>query len=107
MDQQILKGVMKDVDKCISKADAAGRSIEPEAQLYIGLWINMSGPPTKLLTWLQGGDPQLPMPIPAAGDIVDVPAIQTYLQATSYFVSNPGNWPHMVESVTAGAALLP
>lgn len=107
MDQQILKGVMKDVDKCISKASGAGRSIEPEALLYIGLWINMSGPPTKLLKWLQGDDPQLPNPIPPAGDGVDVPAIQTYLQATSYYISNPGNWPHMVESVDAGAPLLP
>lgn len=107
MDEGILKGVFDDLDGCIDTATTNGRSIDPEAQLYIGLWINMSGAPSKLLTWLKGGDPALTKPIPKAGAVVDVPAIQTYLQATKYFVDNKKNWPHMLESVAAGAKLLP
>ena len=107
MDEGILQGVFGDLDNCISTAAAAGHTIVPEAQLYIGLWINMTGPPSTLLTWLKGGNPGLSKPIPKAGAVVDVPAIQTYMKATKFFVTNPKNFNHMVESVAAGAKLLP
>lgn len=107
MDAEILQGVFDDLDDCIETAKARGCEIGPVAQLYIALWINMSGKPSKLLTWLDGGDPKLTAKIPAAGKFVDMPAIQTYLQATKYFVDNKKNWPHMVESVAAGIKQLP
>lgn len=97
MDEKILEGVFDDLDECIDTASKAGRSIDPEAQLYIAMWINMTGPPTKLLTWLKGNP----------NTVVDVPAIQAYLKATKYFVENKKNWAHMVESADAGAKLLP
>jgi len=33
-------------------------------------------------------------------------AMAGYLQATSYFTENPGNWPHTQQSAAAGAARL-
>jgi hypothetical protein len=107
MDQSIMKDVLDDLDDAIATGAAAGHKIEPVAQLYIALWINMTGPPSKLLTWLKGGDPKLTTTIPAAGAVVGETAIQTYLKATKYFVENPKNWKHMLESVAAGVAKLP
>src|SRR5262249_39621801 len=107
MDVSIMKGVLSDLDKCIAAATAGGSRIGPVAQLYIALWINMTGPPGKLIIWLKGGDPNLTVPIPQPGSLVGEPAIQGYLKATKYFVENPKNWPHMVESVAAGSRKLP
>ena len=107
MDEEILQDVFEDLDTCIATAAGAGRTIEAATQLYIGLWINMTGKPSTLLTWLEGGNPGLSKPIPKAGKVVDVPAIQTYLKATKFFVQNTKNFAHMVESVDAGAKLLP
>lgn len=98
MDESILQTVHGQLDTCINRAAAAHRTISPKAQLYIALWLNMTGPPTRILTWLAGAS--LP-------PIVDETAIQGYLRAQSYYVANPGNWPHMVQSVAKGAALLP
>ena len=81
-----MQDVLDDLDTCIATAAEAGRTIEAEAQLYIGLWINMTGKPSTLLTWLEGGNPRLSKPIPKAGKVVDVPAIRTYLKATKFFV---------------------
>jgi hypothetical protein len=67
----------------------------------------MSGPPTKLLDWLNGLDPGLTHGIPSAGAIVDGPAMETCLQATSYYSENPENFPHMLQCAAAREALLP
>jgi hypothetical protein len=107
MDEEILQGVYGDLDTCIKTARDAGRTIDPKALLFAALWINMSGPPTKLLTWLKGGDPNLSRPVPPPGAVVTAPQIETYLRATDYYVNNPGNIPHLLESVDAGARLLP
>ncbi|MDO9710743.1 tlde1 domain-containing protein [Paracraurococcus lichenis] len=106
MDEDILQEVYDRLDTCLSKARAAGRSIDPEAQVYIALWINMTGTPTKLLAWLAGQDPGLMTPVPQPGTVVDRDAIRAYLKATNYFSENPKNFAHMEESVAAGTALL-
>jgi hypothetical protein len=106
MDESILGKVYDDLDTCIAKASGAGRSIAPKAALYIALWINMTGRPTKLLVWLADGNPQLRVPVPPPGTVVDGPAIETYLRATDYFTENPGNFPHMMQSVAAGVHAL-
>jgi hypothetical protein len=106
MDETILRSVYDGLDGCIAAAQQAGRSIAPEAQIYMALWINMTGPPSKLLIWLHGGDPHLNKPVPAAGPTISAGDIRTYLQATDYFVNNPRNFMHMVESVAAGTAVL-
>ena len=98
MDESILQTVYGQLDTCINKAAQANRTIAPKAQLYIALWLNMTGPPTRILTWLSGST--LP-------SIVGEYDIQGYLRAQSYYIANPGNWPHMVQSVAKGAALLP
>ena len=100
MDETIMRTVYGHLDTCVNKAADAGRSIDPIAQLYITLWINMTGPPTTLLSWLGG-------PPPAPGATVGQPDIEQYLLRQTYYVNNPGNWPHMQQSVAKGATLLP
>jgi len=107
MDEEILRGVYDDLDTCIRTADGAGRTIDPKALLFAALWVNMSGAPTKLLTWLKGGDPNLGRPVPPPGAVITAPQIEAYLRATDYYISNPGNFPHLLQSVDAGAKLLP
>jgi hypothetical protein len=107
MDEAILQKVYAGLDACINAAGGAGCRIDPKGQIYIVMWINMTGPPTKLLTWLSGGAPALRRPVPPAGAVVDGPAMESYLQATDYFVENPGNMQHLLQSAAVGAALLP
>jgi len=105
MDEQILGKVYAGLDACIAAA-APQRAIAAEAQIYMALWVNMTGPPSKLIVWLKGGNPNLRKPVPVPGAVVDTPAIRTYLQATDYFIQNPRNFMHMVESVAAGMAAM-
>ncbi len=107
MDDAILTGVYSGLDKCLATAANAHRTIQPHAQLYIAMWINMSGPPSKMLEWLAGHDPQLGVRVGPPGSEVDVPAIQGYLKATSYYRENPRNFAHLEESASAGARKLP
>ena len=106
MDEQILGGVYNGLDACTARAGAAGRSIAAKGLIYMALWINMTGPPSTLLVWLGGGTPAMRRPVPPAGAVVDGPAMETYLQATDYFVENPHNFPHMMQCAAAGAATL-
>jgi hypothetical protein len=107
MDDAILTGVYSGLDKCLATATNAHRAIQPLAQLYIAMWINMSGPPSKMLQWLAGADPQLGVRVEPPGAEVDVNAIQAYLKATSYYRENPQNFAHLEESANAGARKLP
>jgi len=104
MDAEIAADVHADVDKVAAAAAAAGHAIEPKALLYIANWINMTGPPTTLLTWV-AGEPV--SGLATADKVIDEPAIQAYLQSQKYYRENPATWPHMVKSVEKGARLLP
>jgi hypothetical protein len=106
MDESLLQDVYDGLDLCIATAARANRTIDPKAQLYIACWINMSGPPTTLLVWLSGGTPSLPAPVPPAGYTVDGAAMEQYLRATSYYIANPENFPHLVTCVAAGMAVI-
>ena len=106
MDEAILQKVYASLDTCLATAGAAHRGIAPKALIYMALWINMTGPPTKLLVWLGGRDPGLHRPVALPDQLVDAPAMEAYLQATDYFVENPGNLPHMLQCAAAGASLL-
>jgi hypothetical protein len=106
MDQDILSGVFDDLQQCIDTAAQANRHIDPKALIYMALWINMSGAPTKLLVWLSGGDPELGAPVQPAGPAVDEAAIESYLHATHYFIENAGNFAHLQASAAAGATTL-
>ena len=107
MDEEILGSVYDDLDLCIATAANANRKISGKAVLFMALWINMSGHPTKLLKWLSGQNPGLPQPVPQPGAVVDGSEMEAYLRATSYYIENPGNIPHLLSSVAAGVALLP
>jgi hypothetical protein len=107
MDMAILGDVLDGLDDCIAEAVKAGRSISPKAQLYIAMWINMSGPPDKILDWIAGRDAGLRRPVPPPGEEIDVSAIEGYLKATKYYIENERNFSHLQQSAAAGAALLP
>lgn len=92
MDEQLMQTVLHGIDACL-----AVRPIDPAAQLYLALWINMTGAPTTLLTWLAQTD----------GRSVSAAALEGYLQNTAYFRENPKNFAHLQASVATGAALLP
>ena len=107
MDESIFSGVCANLDSCNAAAAGAGRSITAAAQIAIALWINMSGPPNLLRTWVAGSPVTMEVLVPAPGPVVDANALDTYLRATRYFTENPGNFPRMRECVAAGTALLP
>ena len=103
MDQGIAAGIFDNLDLCIGSAASANRTITPKAQLYIAMWINMTGAPDRLRNWLKGG----PVGVPPPGPVVDVPDIERYLLASKYYTENPHNFPHMQESANEGAKALP
>src|SRR5262249_45581771 len=103
MDDLLLQTVLAGIDSCIAASGA--RPIEPAAQLYMALWINMTGAPTTLCKWLAGTE--VAGLAPPAGETVDTDDIAAYLQASAYFRENPRNFAHMQASVQAGAAQLP
>jgi hypothetical protein len=106
MDEEILGKVYASLDACTARAHTAGRSIAPKGLIYMAMWINMTGPPSTLLTWIGGGVPALRRPVPPLDAVVDGPAMETYLAATDYFTENPHNLPHMMQCAAAGAAAL-
>lgn len=106
MDEGILADIYRHLDKCLATAEAAGRVIEPKAQLYIAMWINMTGPPSTLLNWLAGKSVSMSKPIPKAGPTVTGEAMETYLGATAYYTENPGNMPHLLHCAAAGVAAM-
>ena len=107
MDEAILAEIYTGLDLCISHATAERRTIDAEAQILAAMWINMTGAPTKLLTWIDGGKPALAAPLPAPGKLIDAAAMETYLRATDYYTNNPQNFPHLLESLAAGMGQLP
>jgi hypothetical protein len=109
MDREIMDGVCRSVGECEAAAAAAGITIDSTAAIYMGLWINMTGPPTTLKQWVSGNDVWLENhrnEIPRPRGRVTEPLIVNYLKNTDYFIANPGNFAHLQEAVAAGAAHL-
>jgi hypothetical protein len=106
MDESIFEDVCQQLDKCIGAASQSSRTIMPKAKIYMALWINMTGPPTILLTWLSGQDVTMAKRVPKPDTIVDAAAMEDYLRATFFFDQNPGNFPHITQSAAAGANVL-
>lgn len=103
MDDELMVHVVDGIDSCIAASNP--RPIDPEAQLYIALWTNMTGPPTTLTKWL-GGTPEIGLASPG-GDTVAAADLASYLQASSFYQKNPRNFAHLQASVRAGVTLLP
>ena len=102
MDTNIFEDVCRQLNRCVATAKASGRQIATKAQIYMLLWINMSGPPTTLLTWLSGNAITMAKPVPRPGPVVDGNAMEIYLAATPFYSENPGNLPHILHSAAAG-----
>lgn len=103
MDEVIFQTVCKELDKCVASAARASRVIDPEAQIYMLLWINMSGKPTELLDWLEDRPVDLANPVGPPGKIVTAGDIENYLRATKFFSENPRNF-RRLQTVVAEAA---
>jgi hypothetical protein len=104
MDMRILQGLLDDVDACIASAATRDVSIEPLALLYIAPWINMTGAPNKLRSWLAGTAVNglvSPTPTVRGADMA------TYLRTMKFYVDNPRNFQHLQDCVNGGARLLP
>jgi hypothetical protein len=109
MDKTIMESVCQSVADCEGAAEAAGISLEPTAELYMALWINMTGPPTTLKQWVGGNEVWVDShrnKIAAPTGQVSSGMIINYLKSCDYFIANPGNFPHMQEAVAAGTAYL-
>jgi hypothetical protein len=105
MDDQLLAGVLSGLDTCTAAAATRNLDIVPIAHLYIAPWINMTGPPSLLVTWLKGGN-ALGLSPPAPPQLTEQD-MQAYLQATSFFQSHPKNYQRLLKCIQKGAALLP
>ncbi|HEV2677278.1 MAG TPA: hypothetical protein VGV37_22310 [Aliidongia sp.] len=103
MDDRLMQTVLAGIDSCI--AASGQRPIDPAAQLYLALWINMTGAPTTVCKWLGGSE--IAGLAPPAGTTVAPQDVENYLQASAYFRENPRNFTHLQASVQAGVALLP
>lgn len=103
MDERIASEVFDGLDACIAAAKRGGRTIDPRVQLYIAMWINMTGKPSTILDWLVGSSARVPAP----GNPVSVADIERYLLSTKYYTEHARNFRHLQESVADGAALLP
>ncbi len=106
MDENILGGVYAGLDKCIGAAGRNGLSVEPKALIYMAMWINMSGPPSTLVTWLSGKSVTMAATVKAPRGVVDGPAMEAYLRATNYYSENPGNFAHAMQCAAAGMAAI-
>jgi hypothetical protein len=109
MDKEIMNGVCQSVVDCENAAAAADIAVAPVAELYMALWINMTGPPTTLKEWVSGNEVWLDShrnKIAAPTTQINEPMIINYLKSSDYFIANPGNFPHMQEAVAAGSAHL-
>ncbi len=98
MDENILGSVYGGLDTCNAAGGGKNRTIAPIAQLDVAMWVNMTGPPDKILDFIRG---------PTVGATIGDDDIQGYLRTTKYFRENPHNFDHMVESAQKGAAELP
>jgi hypothetical protein len=104
MDMRILQGVLNDVDKCVASAQTRNVPIEPLALLYIAPWINMTGAPGTLRSWLSGTVIEgLAPPAPT----VTGTDMAAYLHKMKFYENNPRNFQHLQACVDAGAKLLP
>ena len=98
MDQDLLRVVLNGLDFLSrhSRREQT-RLFAPVVNLYIAPWINMSGPPTLLNSWL-GGSAVHGVPPPQA-PTVNEENIVAYLQATAYFQAHPRNFAHFAQCV--------
>jgi hypothetical protein len=106
MDAALLQVVLGELDTSIAAAATHDQAtIVPAAQLYIALWVNMTGAPNTLNKWLSGS-PDMGL-LPPIGPLVTRQNIESYLQASTYFRLHPHNFVHMADSVDAGIAAAP
>ena len=104
MDAKLLTDVLTSLDQFLNAAKSESLGVDPIVSLYAAPWINMSGPPTLMISWLRGSAVHgVAPPI----ETVHESDIAAYLQATSYFSAHPRNYRHFHECVLIGEQYLP
>jgi hypothetical protein len=93
LDGETLQIVLHELDECIAAAGDDG--IAPDAQIAIALWVNMTGEPTSLLTWLASAS------IPSR-PLIALADVMTYLAGTLYFRVHTRDLVHFKDAVAAG-----
>ena len=68
--------------------------------------INVSGPPTKLLSCLAGKSVSMTTPLAKAPSSVDGFAMEGSLRATNYYSENRRNFLHAMQCAAAGMSML-
>jgi hypothetical protein len=104
MDRELLDDVLELLDRFLDAAKSANLPVDPIVCLYAAPWINMSGPPTLMISWVKGSAVH---GVPSPAGAVHEADIAAYLQATAYFSAHPRNFKHFHECVVIGARYLP
>lgn len=107
MDEHLLDTCFTHLDSCLAAAHRGGRRVAPEAQIAIALWMNMTGPPSKLLDWLGGAAVTMAGPVPPPDEYVTGAEMVAFLRASHYFTEHPDAMRHFQEAVAAGVGVLP
>lgn len=83
MDVKLLNDILAGVDAAVAVGRKHDITITPQAQLYIACWVNMTGPPDKLLNFLAGKS-ELGLAPPSSPTFGETDVV-TYLNATDFF----------------------
>lgn len=104
MDGELLVIVQDELQSTKDAAAAVELEIETSAQLYIALWVNMTGRPNCLNRWIGGADigNNVACPVRPAVTSEDM---ARYLQACKYFTFHPRAFLHMRDSVNLASQL--
>lgn len=102
MDNFLFSHVLDDLKRCINVSITDSRRISVKAQLCIAMWINMSGHPTTIITWLSGNSVDMAKIVPAPGAVVNSDSIENYLSATKYFSEYPDSLTRFMQCASDG-----
>jgi hypothetical protein len=109
LDAKTLAGVVAEMGRCVTAAAENGAVIQPGALMGMGMWINQSGPPSELLTWLRGGRVEfegVAVPAVAHGSAVDDKAWLAYYAAIPFVRGFKEALPAMAAAMKVGFAAL-
>jgi hypothetical protein len=105
IDRVTLDGIIAQCERCITAR--APSAISPEALIGMACWINQSGQPTELLTWLRGETTYLggrPVPPLVPGETVDEAAFFRYYDLIPFVEQNASQGVQMVQAIRFGMA---
>jgi hypothetical protein len=109
IDHVTLTGLLTQCGQCVSARGGAGGTIAPAALIGMACWINQSGAPTDLLTWLRSGPVTLggkEVPRLTPESAVDEATFFAYYDMIPFVSENPDQRAQMVDAINVGMAKL-